>query len=267
MANRYDDAIKAWCAADLAGLCRWLGVPVMDGPRALRLAESVPAATTRAVDLLVATDRRTVVHVEFQTRPEAGFARRMLGYWLRLDRLPELAGRTIVQHAVLLGPGRLEAGIDLPRLRFSYTVHRLADEDPERFLVDATLAPLAPLGRVADGDRPAVLARALALVAEVADEARREVLARVTLDLAAIRLDTATIKATWEESAMPVPSFLNQLYEEGFEEGLERAAASLLVVRFGDDPRARKVAARLARLGATDCMRRIETAASLDELI
>ena len=46
VANRYDDAIKALCAVDLTGLCRWLGVPV-EGGRAepIRLSESVPVAS------------------------------------------------------------------------------------------------------------------------------------------------------------------------------------------------------------------------------
>jgi hypothetical protein len=69
MANQYDDAVKALCAVDLGGLCSWLGVPVT-GPRSpLRLAESVPSASTRVVDLLVGIDATTDVHVEFQTGP------------------------------------------------------------------------------------------------------------------------------------------------------------------------------------------------------
>jgi hypothetical protein len=73
---------------------------------------------------------------------------------------------------------------------------------------------------------------------------------------------------------MPIPSVLSKLYDEGLEEGLEKgrerglveAVASLLRIRFGDDPRVDPVAERLARRGAAEAMAAVERAGSLDEL-
>jgi hypothetical protein len=112
-----------------------------------------------------------------------------------------------------------------------------------------------------------VFARALRVIAGVGDLRRQETLARAAVDLAAVRLDAATIDSIWEESAMPIPSLLNRRYQEGLEAGLERAAASLLRVRFGDDDRIEALAGRLARLGAAACIERIEAAGGLDELV
>jgi flagellar biosynthesis/type III secretory pathway protein FliH len=140
--------------------------------------------------------------------------------------------------------------------------------------VSALCAPYAVLAHVPNDMRRSVLTRALAVVAEVSDPHHREVLARAAVDLAAIRLDPATIEAAWEESPMPVPSLLNQIHQqalqlgraEGREEGLEEAVASLLRVRFGDDGRIAAVAEALARRGATEAMAAIEAAPSLDDL-
>jgi hypothetical protein len=181
---------------------------VLDAAEPIRLAESAPVTSTRAVDLLIATDASTVAHVEFQTSIEARFPQRMLDYWLRLDGTRALAGRTIVQHVVFLGRGTLPDRLRTPSVAFSYTVHHLAREDPAQFLADPSLAPFAVLTRMADRDRPAVLARAVRLIAAVPGPHRREVLARATVDLAAIRLPLATIEAIWEEPTMPIPARL-----------------------------------------------------------
>ena len=77
---------------------------------------------------------------------------------------------------------------------------------------------------------------------------------------------------------MPIPSVLSKLYDEGLEvgreegreegreKGLIEAVASLMRIRFGDDPRVDAVASRLAPLGATEAMAAVERAGSLDEL-
>jgi hypothetical protein len=50
------------------------------------------------------------------------------------------------------------------------------------------------------------------------------VLVPAAVDLANIRLDAATIRTTWEESAMPVPSFIDQLREDERRTGRELVA-------------------------------------------
>jgi hypothetical protein len=100
------------------------------------------------------------------------------------------------------------------------------------------------------------------------------VLVQAAVDLANIRLDAATIRTTWEESAMPVPSFIDQLREDerrtGREEGLQagrpEGLASILRFRFGPDDRIPDLARRLPASDMDELVPRIEQAASLDEL-
>jgi hypothetical protein len=182
------------------------------------------------------------------------------------DAAAERGNRTIEQHVVVLGSRRLPDRLERPGLFFRYRVHHLADEDPEQFLVDPSLAPFAVLARMPDRDRPAMLARALQVVASVPDGQLQRIFGRAAVDLAALRLPPATIESIWKESAMPIPSLTEQRYREGRNEGLVEAATSLLRVRFGDDERIVPLAGRLAGLGAAECMARIEDAKNLDEL-
>jgi predicted transposase YdaD len=274
MANRYDDAVKALCAIGLSDLCDWLGVETTEPVPLLRLSESAPPATTRQVDLLVEVDPSTVLHVEFQTHAERRFAERMLDYWVRIDASLDRANLEILQHVVHLGDGRLGPGVARGNLRFSFAVHAVRSEDPERFLARAGLVPFAALARMPDASRAAALAKALSIIADVEDDRRRETLGRATVVLAAVRLDPATITKTWEESAMPIPNILDRVYDEGRDEGeargrelgLIQAVASLLQVRFGGDERIDAIAERLAGQGATSAMAAVEQARSLDDL-
>jgi hypothetical protein len=270
MANRYDDAVRALCAVDLTGLCGWLGADVRKRPEPLRLSESAPPTSTRQLDLLVGVGDGTLLHVEFQTRPERRFAQRMLGYWLRIEAQQEFRGHEIHQHVVLLGDGDLDRRLTRSGLDFAFELSRVRDEDPERFLTEPGLVPFAALGRVPDRLRPAVLRRALGIVAGVDDPDHRHNLARATVELAHVRLDPATINLTWEESAMPIPSLLNKLYLEGEAKGRaeERVAmlASMLRRHFGDDPRIVATAERLGRLDSDEAIDVVERATSLDDI-
>jgi hypothetical protein len=274
VANRYDDAVRALCAVDLTGLCGWLGTKPSQRPDLLRLSESAPPASTRQLDLLVGVDGDTVLHVEFQTRPERRFAQRMLDYWVRIEAQKEFRDREIHQHAVLLGDGHLEDRISRRGLTYTFGLHLVRDENPERFLADPALVPFAALGRVPDRLRPAVLRQGLAILARVDDPGHRHDLARATVELANVRLDPDTINRAWEESAMPIPSMLNRLYLEGEAKGRAEGEAearaalltSLLRRRFGDDPGIAAAAETLGHLGADDAISRVEQAASLDDL-
>jgi hypothetical protein len=274
VANRYDDAVRALCAVDLTGLCGWLGAEVCEQPQLLRLSESAPPASTRQLDLLVGVDDHTLLHVEFQTRPEARFAQRMLEYWLRIEAQDELRDRVIHQHVVLLGDGDLDNRLFRVGLDFVFAVSPVRHEDPERFLAEPGLVPLAALGRVPDRLRPAVLRRALGIVAGIDDPDHRHNLARATVELAHVRLDAATINRTWEVSAMPIPSLLNKLYlegeakgrAEGRSEGRTAMVTSLLRHRFGDGPGIASVAERLGALDDDEALDRIEQASSLSDL-
>src|SRR4051812_44023712 len=108
---RYDNAMKAMCALVPLPLCRWLGVASDDDVELVRLSEMVSKAATLQVDAVVSIGPRLIVHLEFQRGREAFFGWRMLDYRSLLVRRPELAGKRLLQHVVVLGADHIEDGV------------------------------------------------------------------------------------------------------------------------------------------------------------
>jgi hypothetical protein len=265
--GQHDDSIKSLGQLEPASLCRLVGVPIDASTRVVRISESLPT-TTHLVDALLAIDDRLVLHIEFQTRPERRFPERMLGYLGRLVGSGAFDGIKVEQHAVLLGPGTLNDR--LPEYNFRFQVHYLRQAPVGPLLADIGLAPFAVLADLPDDDhRARTLRAALERIAAVSDRRTRETLAWATASLATLCLTTDTITTTWEEIAMPFPSFAQALHEQGLEQGLEQGRkilGSMLRQRFGPDPRIPAIAHHLATLDPDDCTARIAAATDLDEL-
>jgi predicted transposase/invertase (TIGR01784 family) len=230
------------------------------------------------------------VHIEFQASGEARYGYRMLDYRVRLYARPEVRGKRLVQHVIMLADGSVDDGIRDDDLDYRYQVHYLREQPVEPFLADPELAPLAALAKVSDDERPAVLRKVAALIATVEDPELRRMLSEAAADLALLRLDVAIIKSTWEENDMSIPSFARALYEEeleahrqkvreealeegreagreeGREEGREQLVVGILRHRFGHDARIPALARQLAALDGDDLMRHFEQATSLDDL-
>jgi hypothetical protein len=270
--GRYDDLIKSLSQLEPASLCRLVGVPIDASSRVVRLSENL-STTTRQVDLLLAVDDRLVLHIEFQTKPERRFAQRMFGYLGRLREQARFDGIHIAQHAVLLGPGTLNHQI--PEEDYSFTVHYLRNTPVGPLLDDISLTPFAVLADLhGDDHRVRILRVVLDRIAAVSDPATRRALAWAAADLATLCLATGIIETTWEESAMPFPSFAQALQDRALEEGREegrleqgrKILGSMLRQRFGPDPRIPAIARRLATLDPDECAARITAAVTLDEL-
>jgi predicted transposase YdaD len=89
-----------------------------------------------------------ILHLEFQTKLESTppLPLRMLDYWVRLYRLYRLP---ITQVVVLLLPPAsdtvIETSFNLETTTHQYRVIRMWEQNPELFLNDEALLPLAPL--------------------------------------------------------------------------------------------------------------------------
>ena len=275
----YDNALRHLAAEDLRAVCAWLGIEPAGAT--IRLSEALPA-TTQHVDLLVASGPGRLAHVEFVRRVEPDLALRMLEYRVRIMRLhPDTDVR---QHVVVLGAGHVAGEFAFGgQLRFSVDVTHVRDRDPAEMLANASLAPLAPLGRARDPAQRARLLRAsLAVITAHSGAQRLEGLATTAAALATIYLDAATIETAWKEAGMPISISGTDLAREferrgekrgekrGEERGSRRARVELLVLllrrRFGEDPRIEDLAARLAARPPADALAVIEAATSLDAL-
>ncbi|MFN6538684.1 MAG: hypothetical protein RM021_020355, partial [Nostoc sp. EkiNYC01] len=89
-----------------------------------------------------------ILHLEFQTKLESTppLPLRMLDYWVRLYRLYRLPITQVV--VLLLPPGPetvIETAFVVENTRHEYRVICMWEENPEPFLNDSALLPLAPL--------------------------------------------------------------------------------------------------------------------------
>ena len=66
---------------------------------------------------------------------------------------------------------------------------------------------------------------------------------------------------------MPVPSFTQELIDQGVVEGRAEILRAVLRERFGDERRIRAAAGRLAHLDPDEIAERVYAAESLDDLV
>jgi hypothetical protein len=264
----YDNALRHLAAADLAAVCRWLGIAVT--PDCVRLSEALPAATQYA-DLVAQVDADRLAHVEFVRRPTSDLPQRMLEYRARImGREP---GRVLTQHVVLLAEGRVAARyVNGEEFAMRLHVTYLREQDPAELLADAALAPLAVLARSPSARaRASTLREAFEVLARVTDPGRRQDLAGVASVLAAIHLDAATIELSGKEAGMPI-SLEGTVGGRSLEARAEARTTihlltSLLDRSFGPDPRNGGLATRLAELPHDTAVDAVLSAGSLAELL
>jgi hypothetical protein len=272
----YDAALKAMFEADLLGACRLLGVPVTGELQALSGEFTL---TTQAVDLLARIGPGRLMHVEYARRASTDLVARMLVY--RGLLMQEHPKHHISQHIVVLGEGTVSGHDDYAGNDFAVSLGLLylRSADPDRFVKDASFAPLAMLRR---GD-PTELERVASRVVEVVRSRGGERVGQLlefTTVLAVIASDPAVVEKIIEETEMTVESvaefyrdtgFGRRLRDEGREEGREEERESLLAAlladRFGEHPALPALARRLARLSdGAAAVHAITTAATLEDL-
>jgi hypothetical protein len=257
----YDNAANLIVGTGAASLCRWLGHPINEPPRAL--PTRLPT-TTIFPDSCFERAEREALHIEFQRRGDRKVGLRVLEYDARMRLHPLMDGFSFWHEVIVLGEGDVDKEIRDVGLRFEFGVRYIRNEDHEELLEDPVLAPFAPIADVDTRWRRDVLVRAAQTV--LADG--RPELLQATRDLANIRIRRDTIDEVWKELGMPIPTSEQYRYEEGLAEGeakLAEGIAEALVSRFGDDDRISDIARQLAAHG-TGWFKRVMAAGSLDDL-
>jgi hypothetical protein len=253
----YDNALRLLAAAELAAVCRWLGIAA--NASSVRMSEALPAATHYA-DLLAQVEIDRLAHVEFTRAPTPDMAHRMLEYRARIMRLEP--DKTLTQHVVVLAGGTVpEHLIDGDDFAMRLHVTYLRQHEPAELLREASLAPLAVLGRAADvAARARTFRRALEVIHAKSPPERLGDLVSVATVLAAIHLDAATIEDTGRETRMPI-SLEGTVGARALEEraesrgqargearGVSDVLATLIRRRFGAEVTEADLSALAARL-------------------
>jgi predicted transposase/invertase (TIGR01784 family) len=162
-----------------------------------------------------------ILHLEFQTRIQSTppLPLRMLDYWVRLYRLYRLP---ISQVVVLLIPTSsetvIETAFSVENTNHQYRVISLWEQNPDLFLNDPALLPLAPLTAT---NQPQTL---LQQVAEKIDELETEQKAEIltyTKIVAGLKYNKDLIRRLFQGGMMRESVIYQDILREGREEGRE----------------------------------------------
>ncbi|MBE9104174.1 Rpn family recombination-promoting nuclease/putative transposase [Nostoc cf. edaphicum LEGE 07299] len=175
-----------------------------------------------------------ILHLEFQTKLESTppLPLRMLDYWVRLYRLYRLP---ITQVVVLLlppAPGTvIETVFCVETTRHEYRVIRLWEENPELFLNDPALLPLAPL--TATTQPQGLLQQVVRKVSQLEPRQRPEISAYTQI-LAGLKYNQDLIRQLFREGMMRESVIYQEILAEGEQLGELRgrkAEGQLLILR------------------------------------
>ncbi|AFZ44180.1 hypothetical protein PCC7418_2014 [Halothece sp. PCC 7418] len=177
-----------------------------------------------------------ILHLEFQTqwRSNPPLPLRMLDYWVRLHRLYRLP---ITQVVVLLLPPPetevIETRFTLENTDHQYQVIRLWEENPELFLHDPALLPLAPL--TATNEPQTLLQQVVEQVNELEAEKRAEISAYAQI-VAGLKYEKDLVKRLFREGMMRESVIYQDIIREGEEKEGRSLILRLLTRRVGELP-------------------------------
>ncbi|MEH2263264.1 Rpn family recombination-promoting nuclease/putative transposase [Nostoc sp.] len=175
-----------------------------------------------------------ILHLEFQTKLESTppLPLRMLDYWVRLYRLYRLP---ITQVVVLLlppAPGTvIETVFSVETTRHEYRVIQMWLENPESFLNDPALLPLAPLA--ATTQPQGLLQQVVEKVNRLEPRQRPEISAYTQI-LAGLKYNQDLIRQLFREGMMRESVIYQEILAEGEQRGEQRgreAEGQLLILR------------------------------------
>ena len=170
-----------------------------------------------------------LLHLEFQTKLESNppLPLRMIDYWVRLYRLYRLPITQII--VLLLPPGEdtvIETAFIVENTRHEYQVVRLREQEPELFLNDPALLPLATLAATTDSE--ALLRETAQRVSQLEVERKQEV-STYTQILAGLKFEKALIQKIFREGMMRESVIYQDILEEGREEGRSQGELNLII--------------------------------------
>jgi predicted transposase/invertase (TIGR01784 family) len=170
-----------------------------------------------------------ILHLEFQTKLESNppLPLRMLDYWVRLYRLYRLP---ITQVVVLLlppAPGTvIETVFSVENTRHEYRVIRMWEENPELFLNDMALLPLAPLTAT---NQPQVLLQQVVEQVNQLEPTQRSEISAYTQILAGLKYRKELIKQLFREGMMRESVIYQEILAEGEQRGKQQGERSLVL--------------------------------------
>ena len=223
----FDNLCKLLSEKYPANFAHWiLGTP-QTNVKVLKSELSIEPIRADYVTFLQLQER--ILHLEFQTKLESTppLPLRMLDYWVRLYRLYRLP---VTQVVVLLLPPTpetvIETSFNIETTRHEYRVMRMWEENPEIFLNDEALLPLAPLA--ATKQPPILLQQVVERVNQLSVEKRAEISAYTQI-LAGLKYKKDLIRQIFREEIMRESVIYQEILSEGEQRGRETEGRSLVL--------------------------------------
>ncbi len=177
----------------------------------------LPAVRSRSGSALSETP---ILHLEFQTRPDALMAERMLEYWIRLHRRFR---RPIQQLVLHLRPTRSRLAriehLAIGRTRHHFTSLRLWEQDPAPLLADPALLPLAVLARPPASAPEQLLSQVRQQLQTIPDPDQRRRTTSGCQLLAGLSFSQDVIQRLLAMSILEDSSVYQYIVRKGLEEG------------------------------------------------
>ncbi|UKO96680.1 Rpn family recombination-promoting nuclease/putative transposase [Nostoc sp. UHCC 0870] len=169
-----------------------------------------------------------ILHLEFQTKLESTppLPLRMLDYWVRLYRLYRLP---ITQVVVLLLPPApdtvIETVFSVESTRHEYRVISMWEENPQPFLNEPALLPLATLAATT---QPQVLLQQVVERVNQLELGERSQISAYTQILAGLKYKKDLIKQLFREGMMRESVIYQEILAEGEQRGEQRERSLIL---------------------------------------
>ena len=216
LSEKYPDRFASWV----------LGKP-QQSVEVLKTELSIEPIRADSVTFLQLQGR--LLHLEFQTKLESNppLPLRTIDYWVRLYRLYRLPLTQII--VLLLPPSEdtvIETAFIVENTRHEYQVLRLWEQEPELFLNDPALLPLATLAATTDSE--ALLRETAQRVSQLEVERKQEV-STYTQILAGLKFEKALIQKIFREGMMRESVIYQDILEEGREEGRSQGELNLII--------------------------------------
>lgn len=222
----FDNLCKLLSEKHPATFASWvLGTP-QTGVTVLKTELSIEPIRADYVTFLQLQER--ILHLEFQTKLESTppLPLRMLDYWVRLYRLYRLP---ITQVVVLLLPPTPETVIEtvfnVETTRHEYRIICLWEENPELFLNNQALLPLAPL--TATTQPQALLQQVVERVNQLERRERLEISAYTQI-LAGLKYEKDLIRQLFREGIMRESVIYQEILAEGEQRGEQRERSLII---------------------------------------
>jgi predicted transposase/invertase (TIGR01784 family) len=174
--------------------------------------------------------QQRLLQIEFQVKGESDppLPLRMLDYWVRLHRsyrLPVTQFLVMLKYSAIAD--EVTSEFQLEGTRHRYQVVRMWEQDPEPFLQDTALLPLAVLCAAEDTTR--LLGRVAEEVAKIEEPEQQQVISNCTQLLAGLRFKKDLIRQLFTRGIMRESVIYQEILEEGVEKGKQTEAVAMIM--------------------------------------